>query len=163
VSIFEHRPWKDLDAGDRPVPDEIPIAFRWNGHAIPDLAQIDERDWVAVLKTLRRPIQRVAVHTAPGGVGGMLYNRMALEDRPLEPAHAAERALSNPVGISPPTVPGRPRRRQVNFRIEQHEYERLREAALRLGLRPTELARLFTMSGVNRALEDLEGPQQQTQ
>ena len=91
MSIFEHRPWKDLDAGDRPVPDEIPIAFRWNGHAIPALAQIDERDWVAVLKTLRRPIQRVAVHTAPGGVGGMLYNRMALEDRPLEPAHAAER------------------------------------------------------------------------
>lgn len=158
---LEDRPWMDLDAPERPLPEHIPIAFRWNGHAIPDLAQIDERDWVGVLKTLRRPIQAVAVNTAPGGVSNYLYNHMALFDRPPPISKAVERAVSSPLGVPSPKVPGRPRRRQVNFRIEHDEYDRLREAARRLGVRPTELARLFTMSGVNRALEDLDSPTHQ--
>ena len=78
---------------------------------------------------------------------GILMGEPLLED-------GSRRAQAPPV---PPRMPAgdpptRGSSRQVNFRLGPNEHARLREAAPLFGMRPTALARVLTVRGVDRAL-----------
>jgi hypothetical protein len=68
--------------------------------------------------------------------------------RPLN--RSGRRRAANTSGDPPSTGA----RRQVNFRLGPGEHARLIEAAKVFGMRPTVLARLLTVRGVDRALRE---------
>jgi hypothetical protein len=67
---------------------------------------------------------------------------------------AAHRGASVPSPDDPGLTPIRGRWRQVNVRLSGLEWQELSRAADLVGARPTQLARIFIVSGTRRALHE---------
>ena len=140
----------DLDQRPPLMHDGIPITGYFRGEPIPDLNALPQEDWLEALRPLRpwtRKLATAQVRTAEQArQAGILRGQLILED-PIP--RDVEGALPRmPAGAAPP----RGRGPQINFRLGRDEHERLLEAARLFGMRPTSLARLLTVRGVDRAL-----------
>lgn len=157
---FEHDVDEDqlVDSGFEDVPaqrpmmhDGIPITGWYRGEPIPDLNALPQDRWREVLRPLSywprthataslRTVEQARV--AASILGG-------LGERPTPG--------NRDVDAEPPRMPGgappaRGASRQINFRLGPDEHARLAEAAALFAMRPTALARVLTMRGVNRVL-----------
>lgn len=135
-----------------PVHDGVPIRGWYGGEPVPDLDRIPQERWREVLAPLRHATRQWACAGTQSDVvaAGILLSELWEAD-----SDARDRAVSAP----PPGMPaGAPLLRgaghQVNFRLGHDEYERLAEAARLFAMRPTTLARVLTMRGVDRALHE---------
>jgi hypothetical protein len=151
----DHEDEDDDDCG--PVPAEPPLTHEgmpihgWHGgDPVPDLDRIPKERWREVLAPLRHATRQWAKAATQSDVvaAGILVGELSQED-----GAARHRAVSAP----PPGMPAgaalaRGPGHQVNFRIGHDEFERLAEAARLFAMRPTTLARVLTMRGVERAL-----------
>lgn len=142
----------DLDQTPPLMHDGIPITGYYRGEPIPDLNALPQDDWLEALRPLRpltRKLATAQVRTAEQArQAGIIRGQLILED-PVPHARDVERALPRmPAGAAPP----RGRGPQINFRLGPGEHARLLEAARLFGMRPTSLARLLTVRGVERAL-----------
>ena len=142
----------DLDQTPPLMHDGIPIAGYYRGEPIPDLNALAQEDWLEALRPLRpwtRKLATARVRTAEQArQAGIIRGQLILED-PVPQARDVERAVPRmPAGAAP----RRGRGPQINFRLGRDEHARLLEAARLFGMRPTSLARLLTVRGVERAL-----------
>ncbi|MEA2157495.1 MAG: hypothetical protein QOE11_3635 [Solirubrobacteraceae bacterium] len=141
-------------AGEPPLTHEgMPISGWHFGEPIPDLDRIPQERWREALAPLRRGTRQMARAHCQSDVqaAGILIGELMLED-----GEATWRAMETP----PPAMPragAPPSRRsaeQVNFRLTADEHQRLVTAARIYAMRPTALARLLTVRGVDRALHE---------
>ena len=130
---------------------EIPIWGYHYGEPVPDLKRLPQERWGEVLTPLRAAARQIAVNTVATQadvVAAMaLVGELLLADGL---ARAGAQAAPPPMPAGEP--PARGRGRQVNFRLGPREHARLVEAARLFGMRPTVLARVLTVRGVDRAL-----------
>lgn len=132
--------------------DGIPITGWYRGEPIPDLNTLPRERWLEVLRPLGFWPRTHALHglrkEEDSEFGRQVSGRLILE------GGAPRARLSD--GAPPPMPAGDPpargASRQVNFRLGPEEHARLAEAAKLFSMRPTTLARVLTMRGVNRAL-----------
>lgn len=131
--------------------DGIPITGYYRGEPIPDLDALPQDRWLEVLRPLSswprtHAIARVST-IERAQAARTVEGQLLLEDRPPE---------SFDDGLPPPMPAGAPPPRgashQINFRLGPGEYASLVEAARLFAMRPTTLARVLTVRGVNRAL-----------
>lgn len=146
----------DDDDGAPPVADPprmhdgIPIRGWYGGEPVPDLDRIPQERWREVLAPLRRATRQWAAAGTQSDVvaATILVSQLADAD-----SAARHRAVSAPPpGMPAGAPPARGAGRQVNFRLGPDEFERVAEAARLFAMRPTTLARVLTMRGVDRAL-----------
>ena len=132
--------------------DGMPIHGWLRGEPIPNLDRIPQERWREVLAPLRHATRQVArSHTQRDVVAASIL----VGDLWLEDGAARERAVSAPPpGMPAGALPARAIAHQVNFRLGAGEYERLVEAAELFAMRPTSLARVLTVRGVDRALHE---------
>ena len=124
----------------------------WDG-VVPDLEEIPQEEWKETLRALH-PIKRkqamLRLGLERGGPAAMLLHEIDMEEQARRlkgvPTPAAPRTTA-PAAQDPAT-----RIRQVNLQLQPKEYERLAQAAERLGMRPTVLARLLVARGVELTL-----------
>ncbi len=137
--------------------DGIPISRWYFGEPVPDLDRIPRERWREVLIPLRHRTRQIAMAgtqkdfvAAAQLVGGLL----------IEVGDSGARARdAPPPGLPEGAPPSRGASRQVNFRLGPDAHERLLEAARLFEMRPSALARLLTVRGVDRALyEERRGP-----
>lgn len=127
--------------------------------SVPDLSRLPQEQWIDALRPLSRYDRIRAQNTVPYEkvpVVGALIGELLYEESAARPRAIAARL---PAGDPPPggdSSPSGPRR-QVNFRLGPGEHARLVEAARLFGMRPTVLARVLTVRGVDRALRDAHG------
>ena len=144
-----------IAAGEPEAPqmhDGIPIRGYRGGEPIPDLGRLPQERWREVLAPLRHGTRQAAkctVHTvADAQAAGILVGELLLQD-----GTAVARAEAAPPPRMPAgALPARGSSRQLNYRLSAHEHARLLEAARLFGMRPTTLARVLTVRGVDRAL-----------
>lgn len=141
------------------VADDGPRAVTGNGKPIPDLSRLPEEQWREALRPLSRYGRIRAQNTAPPQrimVAMALTGELLLEDDARRARATAAPPAEMPVGEPPPLTqrPSDASRRQVNFRLGAGEHARLVEAARLFGMRPSVLARVLTVRGVDRALSD---------
>jgi hypothetical protein len=155
-----HALWQAFfdDEALRSTPTDLPLA-RWvDGQAVPNLAEVPVRLWMAAIRPLQERARWAAATTVPDEVR-YVFSGLA-RDLPSPRAAQADRvrgAIDEPVGIPAPAAPAPappPRVKQVNFRLTRAEHARLDEAAGALGLTLPALAKAFVISGVNRALQE---------
>jgi hypothetical protein len=122
------------------------------GEPIPDLSRIPQAQWRAALAPVSRKTRLLAAAAAPtlegARVASIIVGDLMLGD-------AESRARNAPPPSAPPgatVTPGADR--QVGFRLKPDDYERLGRVARLYGVRPSALARLLTVRGVNLALHD---------
>jgi hypothetical protein len=122
---------------------------------VPDLSRIARDQWRAALAPLSQAARERASNTAGADVieakGFVL--EMELDD--LEARHRVEDAIKVPTVIPAPPVPEVRRSlagHQVNVRMRHADHADLERAAEILGSTPTQLARIFIVSGTRRAL-----------
>ncbi len=132
-----------------------PIIEWYLGQPVPDLNEIAEDRWRAVLTPLTQPVREAAarrVRSLDQSHRATALVLLELEDHDRE--HREHRRAQRPQSLPTPTRADRLERasRQVNFRISAAQHERLVEAAQRVGAKPTELARILTMRGVEHML-----------
>ena len=142
----------DLDQTPPLMHDGIPITGFYRGEPIPDLNALPQEHWLEALRPLRpltRKLATARVRTVEQAQqAGIIRGQLILED-PVPQARDVERALPRmPAGAAPP----RGRGPQINCRLGPDEHARLLQAARLFGMRPTSLARLLTVRGVDRAL-----------
>lgn len=144
------------DPSDEPD-DESEHGFPIRGYAwgqpIPALDRIPRERWREVMAPLRPMARKSAANAvALGGISAALALVGELEIADAAPQAAALDAPPPrlPAG-SPPKHPNASSR-QINFRLAAGQYERLVRAAGLYGVRPTTLARMMTVAGVDRAL-----------
>jgi len=132
--------------------DGIPICGYRGGEPIPDLGLLPRERWRDALRPLSGATQLVAQSTvrtvADAQVAGALVGELMLEGA----AAAARAREAAPPRMPTGAPPVRGSSRQVNYRLGAHEHARLLEAARLFGMRPTTLARVLTVRGVDRAL-----------
>jgi hypothetical protein len=130
--------------------DGMPISGWHRGEPIPALDRIPQDRWREVLAPLSRATRQFARSASQSDViaAGILIGELSLEDG--DARARAEAAPPPPMPAGAP--PARGDRRQVNFTLGPEEHERLREAARLFAMRPTTLARVLTVRGVERAL-----------
>ena len=134
-----------------------PVIEWLEGQPVPDLNEIPRARWREVLIPLTKRVRAMAAYRVrmpeASRDAGILTVTLDLEDGDRR-AQAESRA-ARPRRLPAPNVeqaPGRPVSRQVNFRISAAQHERLAQAAQRIGVKPTQLARLLTMRGVEHML-----------
>lgn len=132
-----------------------PIIEWYLGQPVPDLNEIAEDRWRTVLTPLTRPVREAAarrVRSLDQSRRATALVLLELEDGDGE--EQTQRRAQRPQTLPTSTWAGRPERasRQVNFRISAAQHERLAQAAQRVGAKPTELARILTMRGVEHML-----------
>jgi hypothetical protein len=142
----------DVEREPQQTHDAIPICGWHQGEPIPDLNALPQERWLEVLRPLSQWTRR---HASAGlrtmadvSVAGQIQGDLLMEDDA-----AKFRATHAPPPRMPAGAP--PRRgssRQINFRLGPSEHARLVAAAELFGTRPTTLARILTIRGVNRAL-----------
>jgi hypothetical protein len=120
---------------------------------LPDLAAIPEEGWKDALRPLTRARRNQAVLRLGWKRGGAAA-RVKLE---LEAEEDAWKLRDVPTPGPPrPSVPdaadATTRVRQINLKLQPQEHQDLVQAAKRLGLKPTVLARLLVKRGVELAL-----------
>ena len=124
--------------------------FPLDDDGLPNLREIPEGDWRAVLRPLPHLSRRLALGRlgrSPTGDEWMMLAELELSD-PL------------PMRVVTPTAPegvavgaeAPPRRRQVNVSLSAERHERLAQAARGVGLKPAQLARLLITRGVDQML-----------
>jgi hypothetical protein len=130
----------------------LPISGYYRGEPIPDLNALPQERWLEVLRPLSfwprthavsrlRAIEDVDVALA---IKGQLLVEDGRRSRSLDDGPPPRL----PAGAPPP----RGASRQINFRLGPAEHADLLKAARLFGMRPTTLARLLTVRGVNGAL-----------
>jgi hypothetical protein len=143
---------EDLDDDEWPVVaeppqthDGMPIRGWHHGEPVPDLDRIPKERWRAVLAPLRPGTRTVAMSGTQRDfiAAAVLVGDLLADDGPADTAPPAM-----PAGAPPRRGAGR----QVNFRLGPDEHDRLVAAARLFAMRPTTLARVLTMRGVERAL-----------
>jgi hypothetical protein len=117
---------------------------------VPDLKRIARECWSAVLVPLSDERRLDTVLHPQLGEDPFAV----LDSLPKTVTARAGEALREPSSIPVPTAARRGSFRQVNFRLQDTEYEALAVAARLLGARPAQLARMFVLNGVRRALAD---------
>jgi hypothetical protein len=143
-------------AGGDPTPrqthDGIPITGYCGGEPIPDLDRLPQERWLEVLRPLSQRTRREAKHSvrtvAQAQAAGAVLGELIVEDAEV----VAQAQQLPPPRMPAGAPPARGAGRQVNFRLGPNEHARLREAARLFAMRPTTLARLLTVRGVDRAL-----------
>ncbi len=158
--MFDRSTLDDDDDDDCPplvpepplVHDGIPIRGWHGGEPIPDLDRIPQDRWREVLAPLSHSTRQIAKAGTQSDVvaASILVGELLLDD-----GDARDRAVSAPPpgmpgGVPPARGPGR----QVNFRLGADEFARLAETARLFAMRPTTLARVLTVRGVDRALSE---------
>jgi hypothetical protein len=131
----------------------FPVSGYQYGQPVPVLRLIPKERWREVMAPLGPAARRAAANSADSediSVAMALVGELAIADGAGKAA-----ALTSP----PPAVPGATPgphvcrgSRQINFRLGPTQYERLVQAAAIFRMRPTTLARVLTVSGVDRAL-----------
>ncbi len=138
---------------------EFPIHSWYRGEAVPDLRRVDRGRWREALTPLSHAARVIAARAAPkrGFLDPedamILVARLELEDGRRQAALA--RSASSPPTQTPPRAraPGEARTtRQVNVRLSRRQFSDVAEAAALLGMKPTQLARQFILSGTGRLL-----------
>lgn len=137
-----------------PLPEPLPTTGeRAAGELVPDLSALAPEQWHAALSSVSRAAQGRATETLPGDVRPLaqtIVRYLPATPARRPPTHAIDDPVHRPVPRLPTPQGGR---RQVNFRLSAVEHDRLVEAAHRLGMTPTALAKAFCLSGTNRALD----------
>ncbi len=144
--------WADLEPIEPRFHDGMPIAGYLGGEPIPHLGRLPRERWRASLEPLMHRTRRRAVSTVrspeDASVALALVGELELDD-----GAAVERAQSAPPPRLPAgALPATASSRQVNFRLGPREYARLERAAELFAARPTTLARMLTVRGVDRVL-----------
>jgi hypothetical protein len=123
----------------------MPIRGWHRGEPIPDLDRIPQERWRAVLAPLRPGTRQVAMSGTQSDVraAAILVGELLADDGPGDAA---------PPGMPAGAPPRRGARRQVSFRLGAEEHDRLAAAGRLFAMRPSTLARVLTMRGVDRAL-----------
>jgi hypothetical protein len=129
-----------------------PIRGFNRGEPIPDLTRIPQEQWRAALSPVSRHTRLLSAAAPPSLEGARVANELVGD---LMLSDAEWRARTAP----PPSLPGgaplaRGASRQVGFRLAPEDHERLRRVARMYGMRPSALARVLTVRGVNLALHD---------
>jgi hypothetical protein len=143
-------PGKEWDGSFGTMP-RIKVLF---GPTVPDLPNIPEERWRDALLPLTEVERRHAVQNLY--LGERSQRAQDLLDT-LPPGFSHERAREAIVeGTALPVpVPERPPGgRQVNFRLDSPQYDRLALAAQLFGAKPSALARMLVTNGVTRMLAD---------
>jgi hypothetical protein len=132
--------------------DGIPISGYCGGEPIPDLNALPQERWLEVLRPLRPSTRSLATsrtHSpAAARVALEITGELIIEDATARAA--AEEAPPPRMPLGDP--PARGSSRQISFLLGPGEHARLVEAAELFALRPTTLARVLTVRGVDRAL-----------
>jgi hypothetical protein len=125
--------------------DGMPIRGWHRGEPIPDLDRIPQARWRAVLAPLRHGTRQVAMSGTQRDfmAAAILVGDLSLDDGPAD---------TTPPGMPAGAPPRRGARPQVNFRLGPDEHDRLVATARLFAMRPSTLARVLTMRGVDRAL-----------
>jgi len=130
--------------------DGIPITGYYRGEPIPDLDALPQDRWLEVLRPLGHwpRIHAIARVSTPerAQAAREVEGQLLFEEGP--PRFEDEPAPPLPAGAPPPHGSSH----QINFRLGPGEHARLVEAAKLFAMRPTTLARVLTVRGVNRAL-----------
>ena len=136
----------------RQTHEGIPICGYCGGEPIPDLNALAQEQWLDVLRPLSSMTRIHAtsrLHSpAEAQVGMEIRGQLWLED--ATPSARADAAAPPRMPAGAP--PGRGASRQINFRVGPDEHARLVAASKLFAMRPTTLARVLTMRGVDRAL-----------
>ena len=148
---------------DDKKPPWYPTAGSFQGQALPDLSRIPQSRWAEVLRDLRTERARMLAAgkvpyelIGPARVAAMeatLYHggiRNAASSAAGAPLGLPHEAINAPPEVDPPAE--RPARLQINFRLSRRDHRGLAEAAWLVGATPTQLARKFVVSGVERVL-----------
>ena len=123
---------------------------------IPDLNAIPREEWKAALKPLCEMDRRKAVGWIRGSMetvneGIALIGYLMLEDPPPIRDIPTPSLPAGPRGVEAP-----PRHRAVSFRLSTSQYARLHTLAEALAMKPTTLARMMVVRGVDQALRERE-------
>lgn len=138
---------------------DFPIRCVVDGEPIPDLSKIDRARWrEALLPLTHRARVRAARMTPKRGFLDpddpmLLVTRLELEDGGRR--DAARQAASFPPTQTPPRPHAESARRttrQLNVRLSHRQFAEIERAATLLGLKPTQLARQFILTGAGRVL-----------
>jgi hypothetical protein len=143
--------------------ERIPYVGLNRVHPTPDLSQIPRERWREVLRETHRSVREDAARTAMSidlaagahAIGLMLeinQEETAMRDRASQAA-----AIADPLPVARLKRSRAGRIRQLNFRLTAAEHADLLRAADILGLRPTQVARMLTMRGVNQVLREAVG------
>lgn len=129
----------------------FPIAFFLFDEAVPDLRVICEADWPAAMAPLSETARIRSTHPLAADREVSLRAIACIYDTPDRERGA------RPAAVTPHLPGGRPQRpsdrlRQLNFRLDDEDYERVEEAAAQVGVRPTVFARLMTLRGTDELL-----------
>ena len=137
-----------------------PVASWWGPNPVPDLSQIPRERWRDALRDTAPEARRVSQsRIEPTDYAFFTGIEMDLlgEDEAEHDRVGHNLAWPDALPVAQ-RLPRRPRRRtrppgrQVNFRLEDRNFDALELAASELEMRPTALARLLTMRGL-RGLE----------
>jgi hypothetical protein len=152
----------DLDPYDDDVYDDLPppfpVAFRRDGIAVPNLAELPRDEWEDVLRWCSPRARELATITTRRHEDNVAAQWILFQLRGEE---AARRRVALRESAPPPAPPPlrdlqrRSDQRQVNFRLTGDDYEDLERAAHAYGVSSPRLAMMLTMRGVRRALGDL--------
>ena len=132
----------------------MPRTRKLFGPSVPDLSRIPEERWAEVLLPLTERERSDAVYNHL--LGARIHRAVALRDALPSGfvASVGRDSLSEGTAIPAPTPARTPGSRQLNLRISPEQYARLEQAAAQLGEKPTVLARLLVVNGVNRIFAD---------
>jgi len=132
----------------------MPTTPRIGGRPIPDLTRIPERLWQEVLLPLTHAERRAAAFDI--ALGARMHAAIALTESmpPGFSLAAARKSIKEGTTVPAPRPLEGPVRPQVNIRLDANHHERLLTAAELLGQKPTQLARMLVVNGVNRIFAD---------
>jgi hypothetical protein len=146
---------RDIDPRLLPLVDEPHSRY-----PVLDLSQVPEDQWVDALVHFHPSTYHMSADTvgfervgkALAAAGRAELDRAAKRERP----RAKPESWWFPPGLPTPEIGPAPtrRRRQVNFRLRAAQYDDLAEAAELMNMRPTQLAGLLVVRGVDQILRE---------